>query len=183
MRSYNRVVLIGNLTRDPEIVNFQSGTSAANITLAVNDRRKDKEGNYVDETSYIDVTCWGRMGEIVEQYAGKGSQVLVEGHLRQESWEKEGKKFSRIKVVAERVLLMDGGPRQGQNQNQGNGNYNSNGGNNNGYRRQNNGYNNGANNGGGNRSYSGNGGNSYQRNNNSRQDDFMTTADDENIPF
>ena len=128
MRSYNRVVLIGNLTRDPEIVNFQSGTSAANITLAVNDRRKDKEGNYVDETSYIDVTCWGRMGEIVEQYAGKGSQVLVEGHLRQESWEKEGKKFSRIKVVAERVLLMDGGPRQGQNQNQGNGNYNSNGG-------------------------------------------------------
>ena len=183
MRSYNRVVLIGNLTRDPEIVNFQSGTSAANITLAVNDRRKDKEGNYVDETSYIDVTCWGRMGEIVEQYAGKGSQVLVEGHLRQESWEKEGKKFSRIKVVAERVLLMDGGPRQGQNQNQGNGNYNSNGGNNNGYRRQNNGYNNGANNGGGNRSYSSNGGNSYQRNNNSRQDDFMTTADDENIPF
>lgn len=183
MRSYNRVVLIGNLTRDPEIVNFQSGTSAANITLAVNDRRKDKEGNYVDETSYIDVTCWGRMGEIVEQYAGKGSQVLVEGHLRQESWEKEGKKFSRIKVVAERVLLMDGGPRQGQNQNQGNGNYNSNGGNNNGYRRQSNGYNNGANNGGGNRSYSGNGGNSYQRNNNNRQDDFMTTADDENIPF
>lgn len=183
MRSYNRVVLIGNLTRDPEIVNFQSGTSAANITLAVNDRRKDKEGNYVDETSYIDVTCWGRMGEIVEQYAGKGSQVLVEGHLRQESWEKEGKKFSRIKVVAERVLLMDGAPRQGQNQNQGNGNYNSNGGNNNGYRRQNNGYNNGANNGGGNRSYSGNGGNSYQRNNNNRQDDFMTTADDENIPF
>lgn len=183
MRSYNRVVLIGNLTRDPEIVNFQSGTSAANITLAVNDRRKDKEGNYVDETSYIDVTCWGRMGEIVEQYAGKGSQLLVEGHLRQESWEKEGKKFSRIKVVAERVLLMDGGPRQGQNQNQGNGNYNSNGGNNNGYRRQNNGYSNGANNGGGNRSYSGNGGNSYQRNNNSRQDDFMTTADDENIPF
>ena len=108
MHSFNRVILIGNLTRDPEIRSFQSGTQVANFSLAVNEKRKGRDGELIEEVAFIDVTCWGRMSEIIDSYAKKGSSLLVEGRLKQESWEKDGRTHTKLKVVADRVLLCDG---------------------------------------------------------------------------
>ena len=117
MRSYNRVVLIGNLTRDPDVMSFQSGTLTANLGLAINERRKDRDGNSVEDVSFIDVSCWGRVAEIVDQYAHKGSPLLVEGRLKQETWEKDGRNFSKVKVIADRILLL--GDKRDEEQGQG----------------------------------------------------------------
>lgn len=106
MASYNRVVLVGNLTRDPELRTFQSGAIVARIGLAVNERRKDQNGNMVEEANFFDVDVWNRNAEVLRDYAGKGSNILVEGKLKQDSWEQDGQKRSKILVVAERVLLL-----------------------------------------------------------------------------
>lgn len=97
MSSFNRVVLMGHLTRDVEVKYLQSGTAVANITLAVNERVKRGE-QWVEECSFIDCTLWARKAEAAAEYLSKGSQLLVEGKLRQETWEKDGQKHSRLKV-------------------------------------------------------------------------------------
>lgn len=106
MASYNRVILVGNLTRNPELRALQSGTSLANIGLAVNDRKRSQNGDWVEETSFFDVEIWGRSAEIVRDYTRKGSSILVEGKLKQDVWEQDGQKRSKIKIVAERVVLL-----------------------------------------------------------------------------
>lgn len=106
MASYNKVVLVGNLTRDPEFRTIQSGTSVAEIGLAVNERRKDANGNWIEDTTFVDVTVWSRSAEVVRDYTRKGSQLLVEGRLKQDVWEQDGQKRSKIKVVAERIVLL-----------------------------------------------------------------------------
>jgi single-strand DNA-binding protein len=110
MASFNRVILAGNLTRDPELRTVGSGTSVTDIGIAVNDRKK--QGNeWVDETTFVDVTLWGRTAEIAEQYLQKGSPVMIEGKLKMESWEDKtsGAKRSKLKVVGERMQLLGGG--------------------------------------------------------------------------
>ena len=77
MPSYNRVILIGNLTRDPELRYIPSGTAVTEISLAVNERRKGPNGEKIDEVNFIDVTLWGRTAEIGSEYRGKGSPVWV----------------------------------------------------------------------------------------------------------
>jgi single-strand DNA-binding protein len=109
--SYNKVIVIGNATRDPELKYLQSGTAVANIGLAINDRRKDGQGNWVDDPVFCDVTLFGRQAEIAGEYLHKGNPVLIEGRLKLDSWEsKDGSKRTKLKVVGERMQLL--GARQ-----------------------------------------------------------------------
>jgi single-strand DNA-binding protein len=108
MASYNRVVLVGNLTRDPELRYIPSGTAVTDIGMAINDRRKDQSGNWVEETTFVDVTLWARTAEVACEYLSKGSSVLIEGRLKLDTWEKEGQKHSKLKVVGEKMQMLSG---------------------------------------------------------------------------
>lgn len=108
MASYNRVILVGNLTRDVEVRYTANKTAVTDIGLAVNDRRKTASGEWVDEPTYVDVTLWGRTAEIAGQYLGKGSPVLIEGRLKLDTWESEGQKRSKLHVVGERMQMLGG---------------------------------------------------------------------------
>ncbi|TFH15984.1 MAG: single-stranded DNA-binding protein [Lentisphaerales bacterium] len=111
MASLNKVFLIGNLTKDPELRHTPSGASVADLRLAVNRRFKGTDGSFKDETCFVSVTAWGRQAETSQEYLSKGSPVLIEGRLKYDEWEKDGQKHSRVGVVAERVQFM-GKPRQ-----------------------------------------------------------------------
>ena len=106
MASFNRVVLLGNLTRDPELRYIPSGTAVTDIGLAINDRRKGPNGDWIEETTFVDVTLWGRTAEVASEYLSKGSSVLVEGRLKLDTWEKDGKKNSKLRVVGERMQML-----------------------------------------------------------------------------
>ncbi len=107
MASYNRVILVGNLTRDPELRYISSGTPVTDIGLAVNDRRKNASGEWVEETQFIDITLWARQAEIASEYLSKGSSVLIEGRLKFDTWEsREGEKRSKLRVVGERMQML-----------------------------------------------------------------------------
>lgn len=106
MASYNRVILMGNLTRDPELRYIPSGAAVTEIGLAVNDRRKSASGEWIEETTFVDVTLWSRTAEIASEYLSKGSSVLIEGRLKLESWEKDGQKRSKLKVVGEKMQML-----------------------------------------------------------------------------
>lgn len=110
MASFNRVILMGNLTRDIELKYLQSGTAVAEIGLAVNDRRKNQAGEWVEEPVFVDVTLWGRTAEIASEYLSKGSPIFIEGRLKYDTWEKDGQKHSKLRVVCERMQLI--GSRQ-----------------------------------------------------------------------
>jgi single-strand DNA-binding protein len=111
MASYNRVILVGNLTRAPEVQYTPSGTAVCDVRLAMNDRVKKGE-EYVDEPTFVDVTLWARTAEIASQYLEKGSSILVEGRLKLASWEKDGEKRSKLKVECWRMQML---PRGGAN--------------------------------------------------------------------
>lgn len=111
MASYNRVILVGNLTRDVELKYLQSGMAVTEIGLAVNERRKTQTGEWVDEPVYVDITMWGRTAEVASEYLSKGAPVLIEGRLKLDTWEKDGKKNSKLKVVADRMQML--GTRSG----------------------------------------------------------------------
>ncbi len=108
MASYNRVVLMGNLTRDIELRYTPGGTAVTDIGVAVNDRRKNSQGEWIEEVTFVDVTLWGRTAEVASEYLGKGSPIFLEGRLKLDSWEKEGQKHSKLKVVGERMQLIGG---------------------------------------------------------------------------
>ena len=113
MTSTNIVVLAGKLTRDPEVRQTPSGASVCDFSLAINERVK-KAGEYVDQTTYVDVVCWGSTADACGHALRKGSAVLVEGKLQLDQWEKDGQKRSKIRVRAERVTFLD--PRREQAQ-------------------------------------------------------------------
>jgi len=108
MASFNRVILVGNVTRDPEIRYISSGTAVTDVGLAVNDRRKNASGEWVEETTFVDVTLWGRTAEVAGEYVTKGSPLLIEGRLKLDTWEKEGKKHSKLRVVCDRMQMLGG---------------------------------------------------------------------------
>src|SRR4029079_18520433 len=105
MASLNRVILVGNLTRDPELRYIPSGTAVSEIGLAVNDRVK-RGDQWVEETTFVDVTLWARTAEIANEYLSKGSSVLIEGRLKLDRWEKDGQKHSKLRVVGERLQML-----------------------------------------------------------------------------
>lgn len=113
MASYNRVMLIGNLTRDIELRHTPGGTAVTDMGMAVNDRRKNAQGEWVDEVTYVDVTLWGRTAEVAGEYLRKGSPVFIEGRLKLDSWEAEGQKKYKLRVVGERLQLLGSRPDDG----------------------------------------------------------------------
>ena len=107
----NRVILAGNLTRDPEGRRLATGTAVCKLGLAINRRFKDsKTGEFRDETTFVDVETWGRQAETCNEYLRKGAPVLIEGRLRTDQWEdrESGQRRSKLLVVAERVQFLSG---------------------------------------------------------------------------
>ena len=103
----NSVVLIGRLTRDAELTYLQSGSAVANISVAVNRNKKEGE-QWVSEVNYFDVALFGKQAENLKQYLLKGKQIAVQGSLKQDRWEKDGQKFSKIRIIASNVELLGG---------------------------------------------------------------------------
>lgn len=112
MVAFNRVILAGNLVRDPEIRYLPSGLSVTSFAIAVNSRYR-QNNELKEEVSYFDIVVFGKLGETCAEYLSKGRAVLVEGRLRQRRWESEGTKRSKIEVVAGGVQFLGGAPRSG----------------------------------------------------------------------
>jgi len=114
MASYNKVLLMGNLTRDPEVRYTPKGTAVAAIGLAVNRVYTTDAGEKKEEVTFVDVEVWGRQAETAGEYLSKGRPVFVEGRLKLDSWDDKetGQKRSKLKVVGERIQFL-GTPRQG----------------------------------------------------------------------
>ena len=112
MSSFNKVILMGNLTRDPELRSLPSGTTVVNFGLAVSERWKDKNtGEQREEVCFVDVDAFGRQGEVVNEYFSKGKPILVEGRLRFRQWETDsGEKRSKLSVTLDRFSFV--GSRQ-----------------------------------------------------------------------
>ncbi len=181
MANLNKVMIIGNLTADPEVRTTPRGTSLTELRLAVNRVSTGgmNEGERREETTFLDVTCWGRTGEIAAQYLAKGRPVFIEGRLQQDTWEDKqtGQRRSRIRIIAENLQLLGG--REGGDRPAGGGSfqqrnsYSNNGGGYNGG-----GYNNGGFNNGGNSGYNG----GYNQQSRPQQAPMPQEADDD-IPF
>ena len=106
MADYNKVILMGRLTRDPELKYLPSGMAVATIGLAVNNSYTGKDGNRVDDTLFIDVTVFGKQAENIHKYLKKGSGILVDGRLRYRTWESsDGSRRSKHEIVAQRILF------------------------------------------------------------------------------
>lgn len=188
MANLNKVMLIGNLTADPEVRQTPRGNSLTELRLAVNRvSGGPNEGERREETTFLDVTCWGRTGEVAAQYLSKGRPVFIEGRLQMDTWEDKqtGQRRSRIRIIAENLQLLGG--RDGASQ--GGGNYGNGGGyqqrNNGGYQQQG-GYGNGGgyqqrSNGYGSNGYGNNGG--YQQAPASHPAPPMPDEADDDIPF
>ena len=113
MASFNKVILLGNLTRDPQVRYTPSGTAVTDIGLAVNRTWFDKQTNSRrDETTFVDVTLWGRQAEVAGKYLAKGRQVLIEGRLQLDTWDDKetGQKRSKLCVVGESMTMVGGKP-------------------------------------------------------------------------
>ena len=113
MASVNKVILIGNLGRDPELRYTQGGQAVANFTLATSERFANKAGEQQERTEWHRIVAWGKTGELCAQYLSKGRSVYIEGRLQTREWEdKEGQKRSTTEIVAQNVTFL-GGPRTG----------------------------------------------------------------------
>lgn len=108
-KGFNKVILMGNLTRDPEVRNTPSGQSVTSFGLAVNRTWRGADGNQQESVSYIDCVAWGKTGEVIAQYVQKGRPLLVSGRLEQRSWEKDGQKHSKVEVIVEDFNFVGGG--------------------------------------------------------------------------
>lgn len=110
MASYNKVILMGNLTRDPEVKYLPSGTAVANFGIAINERYTDRDsGEQRENVCFVDVEAWNRQAEIASEYLSKGSPIFIEGSLRFDSWETpEGEKRSKLKVRVFNIRLIGG---------------------------------------------------------------------------
>ena len=113
MVTFNRVIIAGNLTRDPETRFIPSGTAVTEFAVAVNSRYKSKASNELkEEVSFFDVVVFGKMGENCAEYLSKGRPVLVEGRLRQRRWDQDGVKRSKIEILADNVQFLGSGSAQ-----------------------------------------------------------------------
>src|SRR5215471_3274005 len=109
-KSVNKVILVGNLGKDPEIKYTPSGTPVAKFTLATNERFKDKNGEWQDRTEWHNIVAWQRLAEIVGEYVKKGNKLYIEGRLQTSSWEdkQSGEKKYRTEVIAQDLVLLGG---------------------------------------------------------------------------
>ena len=117
---YQKLIIVGNLTRDIEIRYLPSGQAVAKSGIATSRKWKDQSGQQREETLFIDITVWGRSAEIANQYMHKGSKVLIEGRLTLEQWtDQSGQKRSKHSVTVETLKMLDSKPQGGQAYNQG----------------------------------------------------------------
>lgn len=124
-RSFNQVVLMGNLTRDPELRQTPNGQNVCSFSLALNRSYKGSDGNWQEATDYVDVVAWGPLGERVAQYLSKGRPCLVNGRLQSRSWEQDGQKRNKVEVVAQDVTFLGGPGGEGGGSHQGGDNDNA----------------------------------------------------------
>jgi single-strand DNA-binding protein len=118
MAGVNKVILVGNLGKDPEVRHLENGTAVANFPIATSESYKDKQGNRVDQTEWHNVVVWRKLAEIAENYLKKGSQIYLEGKLRTRSWDDpQGNKKYTTEVVADTFTMLG---RKEDNQNAGN---------------------------------------------------------------
>lgn len=110
MANFNRVFLMGNLTRDIELRHTNSNQAVATIGLAVNRRWRTPDGEDREEVTFVDCEAWGKTAETMSRYLAKGRPVFIEGRLKLDQWEKEGQKFSKLKVVVENFQFIDSKP-------------------------------------------------------------------------
>lgn len=120
MASYNKVLLMGNLTRDVQLKSTSGGQSVAEIGLALNRKYKTKDGQDREEVTYVDCECWGPRAEVISKYFSKGKPIFIEGRLKLDTWEdKDGQKRSKLRVVGENMTMLGsrneggGGPPSG----------------------------------------------------------------------
>lgn len=107
MANINRVILVGNLTRDPDLKQTPSGTSVAKLRIAVNTRQKGPDGEWHDKPNYFDVTVWGNQGESAAQYLAKGRPVAIDGRLDWREWEaQDGSKRQAVEIIADNVQFL-----------------------------------------------------------------------------
>lgn len=126
MRGVNKVILVGNLGKDPEVTYLEGGTARANFTLATNEGYTDRNGNRVDQTEWHNIVFWRKQAEIAEKYLRKGSKIYMEGKIRSFSWEDNGVKKTKVEIVGDTFIMLDrreDGPDGGGGQS----NYNSGG--------------------------------------------------------
>jgi len=107
MADINHVVLVGRLTRDAELKYTAGGQAVSKFSLAINRRRKNGD-QWEDEVNYFDIVLWGRQGESLNQYLKKGKSIGVEGELRQDRWDQDGQKRSKVEIVANNIQLLGG---------------------------------------------------------------------------
>jgi single-strand DNA-binding protein len=109
MAGFSKVIVMGNLTRDPELKYLSSGTALAKLSVAVNRTWKSAQGEKKEEVSFIDCTAWGRRAEVIAEYFAKGDPILLEGYLKQENWEAaDGQKRSKLGVQVEGFQFIGG---------------------------------------------------------------------------
>ncbi len=114
MASFNRIILVGNLTRDPQLSYTPSNVAVCKFGIATNHKWKDREGNAREETCFVDCTLFGKGGEVFNQYMSKGRPVLIEGRLKLDQWTTpEGEKRSKHEVMVENFTFLGGGRGEG----------------------------------------------------------------------
>jgi len=106
MASFNQVILIGNLTRDPELRVSPKGTSVCSFGVAVNRSFKDESGNTREEVSFLDIEAWGKPGETIAKYLSKGRPIFLQGRLKQDSWEDKRQKRNKIVIILETFQFL-----------------------------------------------------------------------------
>jgi single-strand DNA-binding protein len=111
MPNYNKVILMGNLTRDPEVKYTSGGTAIANISMAINRTWTNKDGQKQEETTFVEVEAWDRQAEVIGQYFKKGKPIMVEGRLKYDQWDDKetGQKRSKLRVRLDRFEFLDAG--------------------------------------------------------------------------
>jgi single-strand DNA-binding protein len=125
MANLNKVMLIGNLTRDPELRHTPKGTAVSEISLAINRSWSNEQGQKQEETTYVEVTLWGRQAELAQQYLTKGRPVYIEGRLNLDTWDDKetGKKRSKLRVIGENMQFLSSGTGTGGGSGGGGGGY------------------------------------------------------------
>ena len=112
MASFNKVILMGNLTRDPDVrATGATGMKVARLGIAVNERRRDRNGQVQEFPVFVDVDAWDKLAELCGQYLSKGRSILVEGRLQMDTWEKEGVRHQKLKVRATTIKFLPQGDR------------------------------------------------------------------------
>lgn len=107
-RSFNQVVIMGNLTKDPDLRTTPNGGSVCSFSMALNRNYKDTNDEWTEATDYVDVVAWSSLAERTAKYISKGRPVLVHGRLQSRTWEKDGQKHSKVEVVAQEIVYLGG---------------------------------------------------------------------------